>query len=297
MAYQIKASDPDLGAALRRIADNQLRGAIAATRNQEDPEVGIHEARKHCKKLRGLLRLVRTGFRDHAEENAAIRDAARLSSTLRDTTVLLETHDALMAAPGVARADFAQVRGALTRARDEAFHADDVPGTLADQRAALEAILERSADWKVKGKAADVIGEGVATGWKRAAGTMPDRPGGTDPEKIHEWRKRAKDHWYQARLLRGIWPGPMKVHAAQCDRLTGLLGDHHDLAVYEEFLDSNRAPGIEAERMIELRRIVSTRQDALEREAWSLGARLFAPPLKSLPKRWQRHWTLWRKGV
>ena len=72
MAYRIQKSDKSLTTALRRISDEQLGRAIAANgRPPEEADEAIHDIRKRCKKLRGLFRLVRSGFDDYADETRA----------------------------------------------------------------------------------------------------------------------------------------------------------------------------------------------------------------------------------
>ena len=34
------------------------------------------------------------------------------------------------------------------------------------------------------------------------------RPG---DRQFHDWRKRVKDHWYHCRLLKYLWPEPMRT--------------------------------------------------------------------------------------
>ena len=78
--------------AFRAIALDQLDEALSDLDNPDrDGRSVVHEARRRCKKLRGLLRLVRPVFPEFARENAAIRDAAALLSHLRDAEVLHQT--------------------------------------------------------------------------------------------------------------------------------------------------------------------------------------------------------------
>ena len=58
----------------------------------------------------------------------------------------------------------------------------------------------------------------------------------------HDWRKRAKDVWYQLRLLQDTWPDVMKAMAGQASQLSDLLGDDHDLAVLSTKLEGDQPP-------------------------------------------------------
>jgi hypothetical protein len=55
-------------------------------------------------------------------------------------------------------------------------------------------------------------------------------------ESFHEFRKRAKYHWYHLRLLRRIWRDMLGVQREAADELSDLLGDDHDLAVLRNTL-------------------------------------------------------------
>jgi CHAD domain-containing protein len=56
------------------------------------------------------------------------------------------------------------------------------------------------------------------------------------PEAFHELRKRVKDHWYHAQLLRLVWPEFMTRYAEVVEEGSDALGEHHDLIVLRETL-------------------------------------------------------------
>src|SRR5690606_9905919 len=58
----------------------------------------VHQVRKRCKKLRGLLRLVRLNLDNgiYETENACFRDAASDLSSVRDAQTLVDTYDDLL---------------------------------------------------------------------------------------------------------------------------------------------------------------------------------------------------------
>ncbi|EPX86725.1 CHAD domain-containing protein [Salipiger mucosus] len=292
MAYRIKPHDKSLTAALHRIAAEQIDRAIASTTcDPADAEEAVHDVRKRCKKLRGLFRLVRPGFDDYAAENAAARGIAGMASGLRDSDVLIETHDTVVDAADVAPGRFAEIRGHLVRSANRHAPGDAVGEALGRQRAALEEMRGRAATWRVTGKPAKVLAAGVGKTWMRGADAMQHTRENPTAETFHEWRKRVKYHWYHARLLEGTWPGPMLAHRTEAKRLSELLGDHHDIAVYLAWLEALDLPDVDGEAPAELRRLAGHRQEQLAHRAWSLGGRFFAPPVKALPKQWKAYWT------
>jgi len=100
MAYRFKHGDKSVPQALKRIAREQIDKALGEIDDdQRDAAETVHQLRKRCKKLRGLIRLVRPSFKDYAPENATFHDAAGALSDLHDARVLLATYDRSMARP------------------------------------------------------------------------------------------------------------------------------------------------------------------------------------------------------
>lgn len=96
MAYRINTACPGMTKAVRGIAVEQLDTALALIEGAGDsPHKTVHEVRKACKRMRGLLRLIAPGFADFAKEDRAVAKAARRLSNLRDAAAMVETFDAL----------------------------------------------------------------------------------------------------------------------------------------------------------------------------------------------------------
>ena len=93
MSYELR-HDESLGDNLRRICGKQIDRAIAiATGAEETDDTPVHETRKHLKKARAALRLVRKeiGRGLFRQQDHALRDAGRLISDIRDAEVRLQT--------------------------------------------------------------------------------------------------------------------------------------------------------------------------------------------------------------
>lgn len=285
MSYHFEVKDAGLTGALRRIAGAELAGVLA---HGEGAKGSVHDSRKRVKKLRALLRLVRSGFRGGAAENAVLRDASAGLSALRDAEVMLATHDSLApeAADGAVRAHLVQ--------RMERAAADPAQAARnAAFRAVIAGVQSRVADWKVKGHDAEVLAAGLALTRARGQKAMARARKGRDPEALHEWRKRVKDGWYQARLFAPVWPEVMAPVVQAADDLGEMLGDHHDLAVFEAFLDQ-LPPGAAAE-VADLRSRARREQAALEVKAFDLGARVLAGDPDGVAQQWVGWWQAWRR--
>lgn len=292
MSYSITKDDPTLQSALQRIAADQVERALASLSdpNPETRDERIHDARKRCKKLRGLIRLVRPGFDGYSRTNAALRDAAKPLSGPREAAVMLGVYDLLAgtAPPDLDRRRLAPLRAALTRARREV---PDHEERAAGLRATLEEVLRDIPDWQLQGKDAEILYGGIAKTFGRARKALKKAEKRPDFERMHAWRKRVKYHWYHARLLRRICPDLVKPHRDMADALATVLGDHHDLA---DFAQRLREPDIPQEAATLIEPLLIDRRVALEARAFDIGRPLLHEPAKALAARWAGWWGLWR---
>jgi len=164
MSDRFYAGEP-IATGMRRLAHDQIARALGEL---EDPELDLHETvhqvHKRCKKLRGLLRLVRPALAGDtwSRENAALRDAQRLLSDLRDAAAHIETLDALLAS-GAGRVDTQVVETA---------------------RAELMTRRERSAGWELEGDGFGAVGPGITDSYRRADTLPLGRRLFADPPKV-----------------------------------------------------------------------------------------------------------------
>ena len=96
MAWRFEPGE-GLRKAFRRVSAEEIAKVRAGLRGPEaDRDKAIHEARQAFKRLRALVRLAKPPLgSDFAAENRRWRDAGRLLSGSRDTTVLLQSFDKL----------------------------------------------------------------------------------------------------------------------------------------------------------------------------------------------------------
>lgn len=299
MTYRFDSADKDAQAAIRRIGCAQIDKALAALDDQHQPVAArIHGFRKRCKKLRGLIRIVRPVFADYSRENAAFRDAARKFSFLRDAASLAAAYDRLVEAydDQIDRRAFGSIRRRLTLRRKK-LEEQGASRPIEEARAMLAQARERAESWKIKKDGMDAIAGGVAKTYARARKGMRRANEARDAKALHQWRKRTKYHWLHARLLRPIWIGPMEAHADEAKRLSDRLGEHHDLAVLAEALRKDPQAFGGPKDLATFGALMSQRRAALEAEAFLLGARLFAEPGAALVERWSNYWSVWSDGA
>lgn len=290
MTYRFELRDASLTEALRRIAREEL-APIASHLGQRDLAPGtVHDIRKRVKKTRALLRLVRQGMRDvQAGENVILRDAARALAGQRDGAVRLATFDRLMA--GETGAATLALRAHL--AAEAAMPAPPPP----DLHAVFADLALRLESWQVEGGERRILAAGLAETRARAREAMRTARDAPTDEALHDWRKRAKDHWYQARLFAPVWPEMMRPVVTEADRLGEALGDHHDLAVLLAHVAALPADVARPEAREALAAAVRDAQTAIESSAFALGARLFAGNPEEMADLWLKWWKIWRAQI
>ena len=257
--------DPHLPAAraLCRAALGQLDHALLSIARGNAR--GVHEARKSCKRLRALLRLMRPALGDaYRAQNLRLRDAGRALSARRDADVLRAT----------ARSVGLGLHAGLPPHRGDAAADARAVKLLRTQRRAVDR-------WVPDALTREALDQALMAGYRRArrAGQRALRHPRADA--LHEWRKQVKHHRYHCEVVASYWPHLLH-RAASLDRLAETLGRHHDLEVLRQEL--SRHPQRFGEPMIVLRaaRRVGREQERGTARALRAGAKLFGNP----PRQW-----------
>lgn len=291
MSYAFRLTDRSVQAGLRRIARAELAGALARLQGALPDAEAVHGLRKHTKKLRGLIRLVRPVFPDFDAVNAALRDGARRLAPLRDAEVRLATLRSLAAElpPGALDEIEARLKAEVAALRAGA----DLPAELAQLAAGLAALREAARGWRIRGQDWGALEPGLTRTWRRArrGRRRAAEALGRDPEAFHDWRKAVKHHWYQARLLTPLWPAYLEPWVALVDALGEGLGRHNDLDVLRRHL-----AGLPGGLPAPLEAAIAARMRAEAEAALALGARLLADRPGALAARWGVWWRNWRAG-
>lgn len=290
--------DEELAAGLTRIAAGRAEKALERLRGGASGEVeaadAVHGARKDMKKLRTVLRLLRDalGRKRHRRADARFRDAARALSGARDAEVKLETLEGLGEhEAGLPVAAVEAWRKILERDRAAATDTVRSERLTAEATEEIEAGLEEIRSWSLEGGSWKTIAPALNRSYRRGRKAMKAAEAGGSEAGLHEWRKRAKDLWYELRLLSRAWEGPLEATAGEAHKLTDLLGDHHDLAVLREDLHERN---LGEEQTAALEAAIGHRQEELAAEALSLGRRLYAERPKEFTRRLRRYWRAWR---
>ena len=294
-SYRLELGEP-APEGLRRVAAGRARKARTQLGEVEsEGAAAIHGARKDLKKLRAVLRLIRAqlGEKAYGAQNRRYRDAGRLLSDTRDAEVKVETLNDLEQRFGeeFPAAVAEPWRRDLERERYAA--GADAGGEVAERveraTAEIDAGREEIAAWDLGKDSWKLVAAGLLKAYGDGRETLEEVRGEASAECVHEWRKRAKDLWYQLRILGELWPQVLGKTADQAHDLADLLGDHHDLEVLAADLESRDT--VEPEAIVAL---IARRQEELLGRAVAIGARLYAEKPKAFGKRIGAYWEIAR---
>jgi CHAD domain-containing protein len=167
----------------------------------------------------------------------------------------------------------------------------DALGTV---REGLMAANDEAGKWDITGDGFEAIAGGLRKSYKRARNGLRRCRNNASTDNLHDWRKRAKYHWYHLRLLSNVWPKVINTRSVAGHHLAGLLGDDHDLARYIDVLGGMH-DDVPAAVSKALRRHVDKRREALQQESLAIGARLFAEKPKRFVERFETYWNAWQE--
>ncbi len=310
MAFRFRRQEA-VDVAVRRMARQELRGGIAElVEQQPNPHDAVHEFRKRCKRLRGLLRLVRPHLGDRfAAYNGQFRDLARTLSQLRDSQAKIEALDRLRerSATEANTQDFLRIREYLV-AHQAASVADE---PLTSKRIqpivrTLRRVAREARDWEIPDRGFNSLRVGLETTYRDARRAMDRAYADGGDHGFHDWRKQVKYHWHHTLMLSGCQPLLLRAHARLADELAEYLGQDHDYAVLRDFLQ---------EKISGIRRAAASRagegdstagacdtvvsaigeeQARLRCQMRSLGANLLAESPSRFVDRCRSYWDAWR---
>jgi CHAD domain-containing protein len=283
---------------IRRAARGQLADsadALAGATGAAELGTAVHETRKSIKRVRAALRLSRDAIGEdvYQRENAHLRETAGRLSGARDAQVLIETLDALEQRFA---GDLAPRATETLRLRLEDDHRRAVSG-LADDgelalttRRALAAQDASVAGWSFRADDFTAVKPGLKRAYGRGRKRMRLARKESTAEHLHDARKRVKDLWHAAELLRAAHPKRMERLAGDAHELAGLLGDHHDLSVLRAYVQDGPQLFSDMESRDALLSAIDRRSDVLERRALKRGKRLYKRPAKRFVKDIARGW-------
>jgi CHAD domain-containing protein len=264
----------------RRILCAHIARAVRKVRGGDASDADIHAARKRIKNARAIVRLLRGALPPAAYRSAdrSLRDAARPLSAARDAKILVEAFDALSQRYGADAqlAGIRPLRRVLVQARARARR--QVAGAAAGaarSRKLLRRVAATAEKWSIASGGWRSLVRGAVRHYARARAMSHQVRRAPTVERLHRWRKRAKELCYQLELLAPVCPPAIGRMAGQLRMLSDELGDDHDLAVLLAAVEA-QAPGLMGAADVRtLVRLIERAGARLQRSALARGARVF----------------------
>ena len=277
MSYQLRHGET-LGDNLRRICRKQIEDAIviASGENKTD-DTPVHEMRKHLKKARGALQLVRKeiGRGLFRQQDHSLRDVSQLTSEIRDAEVRLQTVQQLQG--------IAQRRGRAHYGRLEAMlilELENFMAAFAEWQKQAVPMLKQAREmvdcWPLDQFSYKQLRRSVQGAYKRTRRALRNAEANPTAKSFHQFRTKAKTLWYQLRILRPVNPVVLKNLSDDLHCLNDLLGRAHDLSFLGERLRTEDQKSEWQREGHKLLAVIEVSQGDLQRGAAELAEHFFA---------------------
>jgi len=290
--YRLKPRH-SIASEVRHIVDKQLGLAVRRLRatGDERSDDAVHEARRHIKKVRAVLRLVQPAIGDtYYSATRRMRVAGRLLAPIADGRSVVDTVSNLQRRyrRQLPRGTIASIRSVLLER-----------SARIDRKAEIDRVLPRAANILRLGRSRLVgltlnargfraIAPGLERSIRRARKEMKRAIAHPTADAYHTWRRRAKDLWFQMRLLEGRCNNSLLNDQRGLEALDGCLGELHNVAILERILINEALISrSEAARCL---RLLHRYQGHLRRRAATLGGLVTREKPRQFVRRIKHEW-------
>ena len=300
MAYRLEREET-VSAGLRRVVREQIESAVErlAGEKKATRDEAIHSSRKSIKKVRATLRLARRDMGESPLEHDRLRDIAGRISEFRDALVVIATFDALKKkyAHEAGGVKLRSIRSGLARRKREAGGEKDTGPVVAAAAEILRKIAKRVAKWNLKSTGFAAIEPGLEETYRAGRRALAAARKDGSAEKLHQLRKRVKDHWYHVRLLEGLWAEMMDAYEKSLKDLEDWLGEDHNLTVLRDKIAVE--PGFYGKQqdVALVFDLIARYQKELREKALPLAERIYEEKPREFTRRIKRLWNIWQGEV
>ncbi len=298
MAYHFKLGE-SIPEGIRRVVREEMESAAAqlSGKGAANRDEAIHEARKSVKKIRGALRLLRPELGDtFYTENTRMRDVGRRLSEFRDAGAVLETFDALLEKyrGELGKHTLESIRTGLVARKEQGEKQAKIERALIRLAGALGRATKRVKTWPLAADGFAALAPGLEETFREGRKALARVRKHPRPENYHEWRKRAKDHWYHVRLLENLWTDAMQAYEKSLKELEAWLGEDHNLVVLREKVLAEPAFYGKAAEIRFFGRVIDKYHKEVRTHALAAGARIYGEKPRQFVGRVQQLWEAWQ---
>jgi CHAD domain-containing protein len=298
MSFRLRKNE-SASAGVRRITREEIDDVLELLKKKDgDPAETVHEIRKHFKKIRAVLRLVRDELGEvvYERDNVAVRDLGRRLSAARDAAVRVAALDRLREGSG---SEFPAEEMAAVRKRLVSRHRASVrrvrrgPAFTAIARG-LRDLRRLVHAWPLTRTGFACLEPGLRRIYRQGKKDQAEAFRLATDEAFHEWRKRSKDLRYHVDLLSPAWPAVLEDVEKALHELTDCLGDDHDFADLRRVLTTSPGLVLTAAAKTGVVELIDRRRSDLRARARPIGVRIYSEKPKRFTARLESYWDAWR---
>lgn len=281
---------------MRRIYGQQIDLALQiANGEKEADDTPVHATRKHIKKARAALRMVKKeiGRGLFHRQDRLLRDAGKLISDIRDAEVRLQTVRQLQ---GITerhkRKNYRRVEELLM------LELESFMAAFAEWQVQAAPLLRQGREelncWHVQGFGTRQLCCALQRTYKAARRALAETKKGASAENFHLFRSKAKQLWYQLRIIQSANVVVLENLADELRAISDLLGRAHDLSFLGDRLRRESGRSAAARESHDLLAVIEASQSDLQRAAAELAERFFSEKPRDFGERvssWLRDWT------
>jgi CHAD domain-containing protein len=290
--YRLKPRH-SIASEVRHIVDKQLGLAMRKLRatGDERSDNAVHQARRHIKKVRAVLRLVRPAIGDaYYPANRRMRIAGRLLAPIADGRSAVDTVANLQRRyrTRLPRRTIASIRSVLLERADRIDRKAEIDRVLPRAVNILRLGRSRFVGLTLNARGFRAIAPGLERSVRRARTAMKCAIAHPTADAYHTWRRRVKDLWFQMRLLEGRCNDSLLNDQRGLEALDGCLGELHNVAILERILINEALISrSEAARCL---RLLHRYQGHLRRRAATLGGLVTREKPRQFVRRIKHEW-------
>lgn len=250
-------------------------------------EEAVHDIRVLMKKSRATIRLLKPQLDDESfnRENMAYREIGRLlcgwreSSVHRKTLKMLKKENSDLFTRLV---DNENIMKLLVKSEPLA----EVPTELSSRTEQIDDLLNKAAFrirfQTLKNLNPQLLLKELEQTYNIVGDIYLQCRNNPKPEKLHEFRKRAKDFLYQLYFFRPLNPPVVKDLEKRLDALTQNLGKYNDLTQVVRAFNYKYTSGSDSPAIDELMVVIKDKQDTYLSKVWPSAYKIFCPGQKLL---------------
>lgn len=262
--------------------DEMLAGVTTA-----DVDEVIHDTRTGMKRMRAILRLIRSsiGKPAYRKANVQSKDLAGALAGNRDARVRLDTIDLLL--PEIEnRACRVRLRSPFAENYRQACQVTGELQSLRQARQRLRRLQQQTGQWRLKRFNRHALMHAIESEYDQGRAHWSQIQQPPEAEELHEWRKEVKRFYYQVSLL---FPDGGNAQRARLKQLGEYLGQLHDMHILLEYIASHR-PLFWTDDLLHLGKVAQRREQILMDMIWRLAPKAYGDPAprysRKLIKRW-----------